>query len=182
MKKKISNSRFDEMPQNPLDALIRRLDLVAHEMETSWGRGVLHGLCTPETSARFMRVKLALDDAIAGGDYDTVKAKSESLIRGWQALEKEAIEAGHKKGHVTNIWFCASPQSGIEYIICKNELDSARMAAQWPEKASAIFTLADIVRMIENGSVVNIEGKAKEHIVQKAKTWSEELLDDRVPF
>lgn len=179
---KKSLTKLNEMPISPVDALVRKLDIVALEMETKWGRGVLHGLCTPETSAKFMRVKLALDDAISGGDYDTVKAKSESLIRGWQMMEKEAIEAGHKKGHVTDIWFCCSPQMGIEYIICKNEMDASRMVAQYPQRASAIHTLADIAKMIEDGSVVNLEKPRKEELVQKAKSWTEELLQDRVPF
>ena len=180
--KRTGLTKFNEQPISPVDALVRKLDLVALDMETRWGAGVLHSLCTPETSAKFMRVKEALDEAIRGGDYDTVKAKSESLIRGWQKMESEAIEAGHKIGHVTDIWFCCSPNSGIEYIFCKNELDSSRMAAQYPSRVSAIYTFADIARMIEAGSVVNIAGPRKQEVLTKVKSWSEELLSDEVPW
>lgn len=182
MKNRKSISRFNEQPVSPLDAIIRKLDVVAVDMEAKWGSGVLHGLCTADTSAKFMRVKLALDDAISGGDYDTVKSKSESLIRGWQQMEREAIEAGHKIGHIADIWFCCSPKMGIEYIICKNEMDASRMVAQYPHRASAVFTLAEVAKMIESGSVVNLDQPRKDEIITKSKSWAEEVLGDEVPW
>ena len=84
--KRTGSTNLNQQPISPIDALLRQLDVVAVEMETSWGSGVLHALCTPETSAKFMRVKDALDQAIQGGDYDNVKAKSESLNRGWKKM------------------------------------------------------------------------------------------------
>jgi hypothetical protein len=183
MKKRTGTTNLNEQPVSPLDALVRKLDLVAVEMETKWGYGVLHGLCNAETSAKFMKVKLALDDAIRIGDYDLVKAKSESLIRGWQKMEEEAIANGHKT-HPTDIWYVCSPEEGIEYIVCKHEGDSARIAAIWPDRASVIYTLADIARMIENGSLTKLGDKMKgcPEKVEKPKSWVGELLEDSIPF
>lgn len=182
---KKSLTKFNEQPVSPVDALVRKLDMVAHDMETRWGSGVLHNLCASETSAKFMRVKLALDDAIQGGDYDTVKAKSESLIRGWLKMEQEAKDGGYLK--TVEAWYVCD-KSGIEYIVCKHEGDTARMAALYPSRASAIYSLADIARMIENGSVVNCvkpeiklyEAEIKQ--AQNAKGWASEMLQDVVPF
>lgn len=185
--KKLSVSKANEQPASPIDALVRKLDLVAHDAEIAWGQGVLYGLCNPETAAKFMRVKAALDEAIQGGDYDTVKQKSESLIRGWQAMENEAIQAGHEKGHITNICYVASP-NGIEYILCKNDLDASRAMVQHPDKASAIFTFAQIAEMLENGSLKVFMEPDKENL-KKVIGFSkpvlndiDKVLNDKIPF
>src|SRR5665213_3354910 len=107
-----SVTKLDQFPVSPIDAVLKKLDLVAAELETLWGAGVLQNLATPDTVARWLRVKVALDDAITGGDYDTIKAKSESLIRGWQKLEAEAIDAGHDQGKMRDrVWLVCSPEA-----------------------------------------------------------------------
>lgn len=183
MKNRYGSTRLSETPINPIDALVRSLDLVAVEMETRWGKGVLFSLCNPETAAKFIRVKESLDQAIATGDYDVVKQKSESLKRGWQLMNDEAIANGHKT-HPTDIWYVCSPEKGIEYIVCKHEIDSSRIAAIWPNKASSIYTLADIARMIERQSLSFLGAKIKgcPEKINVKKTDTEMFLEDEIPF
>ncbi len=178
---KRSASRFNETPVNPIDAVIKKLDLVACEMEAKYGAGILPNLCTPETASKFMRINGELGDAIQAGDYDKVVVKTDSLIRGWKRMETEARDSGNL--NQIEAWY-VSDKGGIEYIVVKHERDSARMAALYPSRASAIYTFSDIAKMIESGSVVNCvvpETKLFSEIVKK-QSWSEELLEDRVPF
>jgi hypothetical protein len=181
--KKLAASDMAEMPISPIDALLKKLDQVAYDLETLWGAGVLQNLATPDTAARWLRVKVALDKAIEGGDYDTIKAKSESLIRGWQKLEAEAIEAGHDQTRMRGkVWVACSPDNGIEYIICKHELDAARMAALEPQHANVIYTLPQIAKLLDAQSVVNMPKSHLASIFGKTEKPFSEILEDEIPW
>jgi hypothetical protein len=148
-------------------------------MEAKYGAGILPTLCTPETAGKFIKVNAALTDAIHGGDYDLIKLKVESLKRGWLKMEEEAIASGYLK--TVEAWYVLSPEDGIEYIICRNEADSAILVAQNPAKANCIYTLADLARMIENGSVTRLTPSEKNYF-GKVLSETEEKLDDEIPF
>ena len=182
--KRSSKSGLAEMPISPIDRLLKSLDLVAHEMEVKWGAGVLQNLATPDTTAKWLRVKDKLDEAIQGGDYDTVKTKVESLIRGWQLLEREALEAGHDQGKMRDqVWMVVSPESeGIEYVVCKHELDAARMAAQYPAKANVIYTLTQIAKLLDAQSVVKLPPRELSSMFGKTEKPFSQILDDEIPF
>lgn len=168
-----------ETPINPLDALVKRLDMVAVEMESKWGSGCLQTLCSPETAAKFMRGSEKLDKAIEQGDYDTVKYAAENLAKGWLKMDQEAIELNRP---VAQIWYVASPADNeIEYIICRHELDSARIVANEPHRANMVYTLAQVAIMIDNGSV-GLKMRLEPKHVERLKSASEELLGDYVPF
>jgi len=182
--KRNGSTKLDQMPISPLDTLLKKLDLVAHEMEVKWGAGVLQNLATPDTTAKWMRVKDKLDEAIQGGDYDTVKAKVESMIKGWQQLEREALEAGHDQGKMKDqVWMVVSPEAeGIEYIVCKHELDAARMAAQYPAKANVIYTLVQIAKLLDAQSVVKLPAKELISMFGKTEKSFSAMIGDSVPF
>jgi hypothetical protein len=73
---------------------LRPLDRIAVEMEGKWGAGRLTRLVTPEIAARFGSAKDKLNEAIRSNDGDEVAKRAAVLIRGWQALDKAATEAG----------------------------------------------------------------------------------------
>ncbi len=177
-----ASSGLAESPIGPIDALLKSLDLVAANMEAKYGAGILPTLCTPETAGKFIKVNAALTDAIQSGDYDTVKAKVESLKRGWLKLEEEAIASGYLK--TIEAWYVVSPNDGVEYAFVRNEADAAILAAQMPKKASSIFTLADLARMLENGSVTRLTKPEKNYFgkVLKEQSETEEKLDDEIGF
>lgn len=181
MAKRKAVTKLDNIPVSPIDALCKRLDEVASRLETIWGAGVLHTLATPETSAKWCRVRDRFDAAIASGDYDAVKQTSESLTRGWLKLEEEAIAAGHdRERYKGQVWYVCD-KGDIEYCVVQNELDAARLAALHPNKASSIYTLQDIVRMIEKNSVVNLPKEEAKYFNDKAQSLSE-ILNDKIPF
>ena len=73
---------------------LRPLDRVAVEIEGKWGVGRLVRLVTPDMAARFGSAKDKLNDAIRANDGEAVANRAAVLIRGWQALDKAATEAG----------------------------------------------------------------------------------------
>lgn len=183
--KKFGTSGVNQIPVSPIDALVRKLDLLSCEMESRWGMGVLHGLCTAETSAKFMRVKFKLDEAIQTGDYDLVKQHSENLAKGWLKMESEALAAGHAQH--PEAWYVASPAAdGVEYIICKHRADTARMVALFPAKASSIYALEDIAKIIDRESLINhlsnpVDDKFTE-IMKRVTKDDGKPLNDVIPF
>lgn len=175
-----STSGIGRTPISPVDMLIQRLDMVAHEMESKWGAGVLTSLCAPDTSARFLRVAEKLNAAIPENDYDTIKDLTEKLQRGWRKMEAETEEAGHRHDNIGQVWY-ASDGGDIEYIICKSPLDAVRIARQMPDKAAMVFALPDIARILKQGAVVNMPTREHMDIVKKAK-YDGILPNDDIPF
>lgn len=184
--KKFGSSGLNNIPVSPIDALVKKLDLLSCEMEARWGVGVLHGLCEPETSAKWMRVKFKLDEALLVGDYDLVKQHSENLAKGWLKMEAEAVQAGHDQ-HV-EAWYVASPNAnGLEYVVCRHRADTARVVAMYPEKASSVYSLEDIARMIERESLPNHMTKPEEDkftqiLARKDNPQKSERLNDEIPW
>lgn len=175
-----ATTKFDQTPINPIDRILKDLDVVACEMETKYGAGILPNLCAPETSAKFLRVKDALDEAIQSGDYDTVKQKVESLKRGWLKMEQEAKDSGNLEQ--IEAWYVFD-NGGIEYIVCKHEGDAARMAALHPSKANVIYSLADVARMIQQGSVVNFTKREVDTFkAEIARPSIGQIIDDEIPY
>ena len=189
MSKKIkprSLTKINETPVSPIDALVRQLDIIAHEMELKWGQGCLFGFCKPETAAKFIKVKNALDQAIQIGDYDLVAQKVQSLTKGWHLMEQEALEQEAKKKLMEGVSYVVAPHTGIEYIVVKNDLMAGRVMALYPNKASAIFTLDQVAEMIEKNSFLKPELE-KEYFNEKIKESklpkeTERLLEDSIPF
>ena len=183
MSKRKALTNMAEMPLSPIDALLKKLDLLMVEMESKYGAGLLPTLCSKETAAKFIRVNSSLDAAIKSNDYDTVLLKVESLKKGWLKMEQEAKESGMLKP--VEAWYVCSPEDGIEYIICKHEKDSSLIVAQNPSKASCVYTLSDIATMIENASVTRLTPKERQYFkdeAKKSKTAFENYLNDEIPF
>lgn len=185
--KTFGSKNMATIPVSPIDALIKKLDVVACEMETKWGTGVLHALCTPETSAKFIKVAHRLDDAIASGDYDHVKRESEILMRGWKKMEEEAIAAGHGSFPKDRVWYVSHPDAElkIDYIICQHDVDARRLAAMYPQKASSIFTLKDVAEMIKRESLPENLSRDKNDQLKRIfdnKPVMADLINDEIPF
>lgn len=77
-----------------LAVALQPLDAVAVAMEGKWGGGRLPRLVSVELAAKFGRARDALNEAIRANDVAEVERKAGALIRGWQALDKAATEAG----------------------------------------------------------------------------------------
>lgn len=84
----------DETALAAMDEALKPLDRVAVAMEGRWGAGRLARLVSPATAARFGAAREKLDAAIRANDVDAVAHRAAVLIRGWQALDAEAVANG----------------------------------------------------------------------------------------
>lgn len=76
------------------DAAVEALDQIAREMERKWGIGRLQLVVDPELRERFDRQRAKFDQALAADDKPQVRLHTESLRRGWIALDEHATKAG----------------------------------------------------------------------------------------
>lgn len=75
---------------------LKPLDKVARDMEAKWGVDRLPELVTPEMAAKFGGALGRLNAVIDAGNVEAVQTAAANLIRGWQALDAAATQAGHQ--------------------------------------------------------------------------------------
>ena len=71
------------------------LDRVAREKTEKWG-DTLPSLVSPELAGRFHGAYEALGQAVDAGDVVKTHKLAGALMRAWDVLEQEAMQAGHK--------------------------------------------------------------------------------------
>ena len=78
------------------DLLCAPLERVGKEMDLRWGVNVLPTLVSVESAARWAKAVNGLEAAVKEQDASKTKAWVEVCLRGYAAMDKEAIEAGRK--------------------------------------------------------------------------------------
>jgi hypothetical protein len=119
---------------------LRPLDRIAVEMEGKWGVGRLTRLVTPEIAARFGSAKDKLNDAIRANDGDEVAKRAAVMIRGWQALDKAATEAGCEALPLRTV---AVQHNGRAYVVVWDRADVHKAAklSRAPENVLTVHEL-----------------------------------------
>lgn len=120
------------------------LDEVARQMEAKWGVERLPGLVSTETAARFGSATEKLERAIEANDLTEIKTRAPILIRGWQALDREATEAGAAP-LPKEAW--AFEVFGRPAAVVANRASARLVQEIQPE--SAVYTLEEVGRLIE---------------------------------
>lgn len=121
--------------RGPVQEALEPLDRVAVEMEGKWGVGRLPRLVTPEMAAKFSSAREKLDEAIRANDLDAVVAKASVLIRGWQALDQAATDAGHKT-YPEAVW--SKLHRGTKYTIVLDRADVSKVAKDSKHPATVV--------------------------------------------
>ena len=136
----------DDITRDQIDGALKPLDALANEMEERWGRCRLQELVTPATASRFQAASQKLNVAILSNDIDMVIRKSTVLIKGWRAMENEALKAGHKP-MPPELWDCHAPEEDgkpeVSFVIAKNAT-----AATLAEVDVPVYTTQEIARII----------------------------------
>ncbi len=119
---------------------LRPLDRIAVEMEGKWGVGRLQRLVTPEIAARFGSAKDKLNDAIRANDGDEVAKRASVLIRGWQALDAAATEAGCEALPLRTV---AVQHNGRAYVVAwdRSDVHKAAKLSRAPENVLTVHEL-----------------------------------------
>lgn len=161
---------------------MRPVDAIASEMELRWGVGKLETLVTPETAAKFESARAKLDVAIFNKDPELVTQRAGVMVRGWKALEAEALRLGHKPAP-PELWYAKAPEEygldEMQFVIAKD--NSAATLAQTDLPVYTVTEVARIIRLWRSQSDVS---KVK-NIFAGAEVvrMDGDLIDDKeIPF
>ena len=122
------------------DAL-RPLDRIAVEMESKWGVGRLTRLVAPDLAARFGSARDKLNEAIRANDAEAVAKRAAVMIRGWQALDAAATEAGCEALPLRTV---GVRHEGRSYVIAWDRADVHKAAKLAPD-ASLVVTVQELL-------------------------------------
>ena len=120
-----------EMRQRQVNAALEPLDRLAREMEGRWGYRRLMSVAAPELAVKFEKAKQKLDEAIKAQDADEVAKRATVMVRGWQALEQAAVDAGHTPlGQ--GIWQAKSGGKTYTVVLVREDVDAPALSAADP--------------------------------------------------
>lgn len=159
---------------------VKPLDALAVEMESRWGRGRLEELVSPSTAARFEAAKAKLDIAIHDRDVGLVIKRAETMMRGWKALENEAIAAGYEPAP-PDVWFCHAPaedgKEEVSFAIAKTASTANLAQTDLP-----VYTLDEVARIVRAWRLKHLVHSVKDVWPDAELISIDELPKDDVPF
>ena len=148
---------------------IKPLDRLAVEMELKWGCDRLAGLVSPATAARFGSAKAKLDAAIESNRPVEVAHAAAVLLRGWSALDAEAVAGGHTPLEPT-VWPHTAP-GGLRVAIVQGNAEAIKTARTNPAmRGVKIYSLDEIGLILEADS--NALVNATKHFFPGARVAS----------
>ena len=163
-----------------IDGALKPLDAVASALEVKWGYNRLLQLVSPETAAKWQSAKDKLDAAIAYNSPDDTVKRVGILIRGWKALEVEAMKNGHKPCP-PDVWIASVAEEGAypaaNYAIVKDSADASQV-----KKDFTVYSLDEVARMIRffNGNLKTVDNVKK--MFPDAEITKIQKFDDEIPF
>lgn len=164
-------------PDYIIQQWLQRLDQTAVEYEARWGADALPKLVSESTRIKWETQSDRMDAAIQASDPVLFRELVEGTIRGYKALEAEAIKAGFKPHGAPVAWTVRLP-SGGELAICATHADAGVL--QGTQKFVGTEYL--IWSLEEIANLVDLHGRLKpvEPMPKKRERLSFE--DDVIPF
>jgi len=126
-------------------AAIDCLDEIAITMERKWGIDRLPRLVDPALAVRFRAQADKLNEALASGRPDAIKAQAEAMARAWSALDKAANASGAEP-LAAHVWETMLPTTGEVIAIVRTQEEASAIAR---ERKGAVWTLEEVARAIE---------------------------------
>ena len=167
---------------------VEALDEVASQCERRWGVDRLPRLVSVDLAEKFYRqvdkLNAAITDEATGGSVANVEYEAGRMANAWRALDAAAEAAGASQ--VDGQWLSARMADGRSMVIC-GDLEGVQV---WrmvnPDQPAAVWTLEEIVRVLEGFDLVNrtkhlFEGAVVEDARASAKVnWArgDELPED----
>ena len=112
---------------SPYWKALQQLDAVARNMEIKWGVGRLELLVASDLREKFTRQEGKLNDALQEGRHADVVALAAGMARGWEALDKAAVSAGHSPPAV-GYWEVV--RGGKLYRVVKSSVEASLASVQ----------------------------------------------------
>lgn len=162
-------------------AIIDGVDAIVHRLETNYGFGRLRLAVSDDLREKFDRQRVKWNHALKFGDLALIQYEAERTKRAWLAVEQASgLEPLHP-----DVWEIVLADGSVAALVKDN--DAAKYVAHNSDRALAIYTLAEIGRLIDGFPAIV---KAKE-VFQGATVTSvrdvrdplEGLeLDGQIPF
>lgn len=165
------------------DYALGPFDRMAVEMDRKWGVDMLVELVSPETAAKYGSAMAKLNAAIEAQDPAMVAARAAVCMRGMQAMDAEATEAG-KQPASDDVWILAF--NGKQVGLLKNGRGWKKVAEQYPDLQ--LVTENDVILALEAFEASKlgqmkamIEGSFPQAEVTRFVV-KKEGLEDELPF
>lgn len=131
-----------DWPDWSINKMVYQLDDIAAAYEAVWGVGKPDSLVSSQTKQKWELQKTRLVDAANKKDENTFRLIVEGCIRGYKAMNDEAINLGHKPLPID--YWEARHESGQVYRICKNNIDAVA-AKQQMDKNVIVMSLSEVI-------------------------------------
>ena len=125
--------------------LLDKLDIKACEVESRWGVGRLERLVSYDMAQKWKRQMEKLNAAISTGDVFTLPEIVSGTIRGYDAMEADAIAQGNQPMHEA-IGMSVRLPGGKELLIVRSRADAEKAH----RKDCVVWTLDEVANIIEN--------------------------------
>ena len=122
---------------------VRKLDEIAHRFERIWGVDRLPFLVSDFLRVKFESQQERLNTFIESNDEPAIQKAAAGMIRGWELLDAEAREAGHRP-LVDTIWTVKHPDTGKLVSIYNSEVSLVDLQAS----GGVAFSLQELVQFI----------------------------------
>lgn len=165
-----------------LSAALSPLDQVAANMEAKWGCDRLPRLVSTDLAARFGSARQKLDEAIRTNDPDLTARRADILIRGWQALDRAATEAGHTS-MPPDTWSVRHGDKTYTVVLNRRDHDIVSRLSPEPEH---VVTINELLLAWSQWAPSAFAEQVKSHWpgseARTARSERSEVLDDEIPF
>lgn len=141
-----------------INQLLDRLDTVACEVESRWGVMRLELLVSHEMNLKWGRQCTRLREALLKKDAGEVAELVEGSIKGYAAMEREAVALGNKPHDAPLAWTVGLP-SGSTLAIVRHPKDASLMNDLKRDHGDVVvWTIDEIANIIENEyTLVNVK-------------------------
>ena len=120
-----------------------KLDVVSIQYEAKWGIGNLIDYANSELKEKWAKQNDKLDSAVVARNEQMVSELVDGSIKGWDALEKNAIALGHKPTEAE--YWEVRLDSGFHLRICKTGIDARKSVAD----GVYVWSLSEVARVLE---------------------------------
>jgi hypothetical protein len=163
-----------------VDHAVAPFDRLSLEMERKWGVDKLVEKVSPQTAAKFGSAMAKLNAAITADDPDEVAARAAVCIRGLQAMDREATEAGFQP--VPDGYWIYN-HDGEEMIFAQDNRDWRAIEARHP--GVRIWSCREIALALQHYGESVVAAKdafpAAKVVSIRRTDWKKEL-EDEIPW
>mgnify|MGYP003350008410 CR=1 FL=1 len=160
-----------------VEEALKPLDKLAAEMEQRWGVGRLPRLVSAETAAKFGMAMDKLKREMLLNHAEGVAQRVPIMMRGWQALEKEALANGHKPNPEGVIGYKHEKQAWT-IVVQDADLHAASLYAPEPEY---VVTISELLICYEQAHKAARKAK-KAFPGSRVVRVAQKPFDDPLPF